>query len=103
MAVHGAEVGEISYETDRMQFIGRNRTTRAPQALLAAGALSGHQGSVLDPIVAIRYRITLEPEQTATIDIVTGHRRDARAMPGADRQIPGSPPGRSRVRTGVDP
>ena len=30
------------------------------------------QGSVLDPIVAIRHRITLDPEQTATIDIVTG-------------------------------
>ncbi len=72
MAVHGAEVGEISYETDRMQFIGRNHSTRMPQALLATTALSGSQGSVLDPIVAIRYRITLEPEQTAIVDIVTG-------------------------------
>ena len=36
------------------------------------GALSGSEGSVLDPIVAIRHRVTLEPEQTATIDMVTG-------------------------------
>ena len=28
MAVHGAEIGEISYETDRMQFIGRGRDRR---------------------------------------------------------------------------
>ena len=35
-------------------------------------ALSGSQGSVLDPIVAIRHRITLDPQQTATIDIVSG-------------------------------
>ncbi len=35
-------------------------------------ALSGSHGSVLDPIVAIRYKITLEAEDTATIDIVTG-------------------------------
>jgi cellobiose phosphorylase len=34
--------------------------------------LSGSQGSVLDPIVAIRCRITLEPGQSVTIDIVSG-------------------------------
>ncbi len=38
----------------------------------AAGALGGTAGSVLDPIVAIRYRITLEAEQSATIIIVSG-------------------------------
>ncbi len=72
MAVHGAGCEGISYETDRMRFIGRGRTVAAPQAMDDAAALSGAAGSVLDPIVAIRYRITLEPEQTATIDMVTG-------------------------------
>jgi len=72
MAVHGAECDEISYETDRMQFIGRTRSIDSPQAMNASGALSGRQGSVLDPIVAIRYRITLNAEQTATIDVVSG-------------------------------
>ncbi len=72
MAVRGADVGEISYETDRMRFIGRGRTVAAPQAMGDSAALSGSAGSVLDPIVAIRHRITLEPEQTATIDMVTG-------------------------------
>ncbi len=33
MAVHGADIGEISYETDRMQFIGRGNTVAAPQAI----------------------------------------------------------------------
>ncbi len=72
MSVRGAEAGEISYETDRMRFIGRGRSIAAPQALSDAGALSGSAGSVLDPIVAIRHRITLEPEQMATIDMVCG-------------------------------
>jgi len=76
MAVHGADIDEISYETDRMQFIGRGRTAADPQALSGAaatpGALSGSQGSVLDPIVAIRYAIRLDPGQTVTIDMVTG-------------------------------
>ena len=35
-------------------------------------SLSGTAGSVLDPIVAIRYRITLAPEESATIDMVSG-------------------------------
>ncbi len=77
MAVHGAETGEISYETDRMRFIGRGNTVADPQAVLGAGdayeeALSGSEGSVLDPIVAIRYRIHLDPEASATINIVSG-------------------------------
>ena len=72
MAVHGADIGEISYETDRMQFIGREHTVADPQAMSGSAALSGSQGSVLDPIVAIRYRITLDPEASATINIVSG-------------------------------
>jgi len=72
MAVHGADIGEISYETDRMRFIGRGRTVAAPQAMSESLALSGSEGSVLDPIVAIRCRMTLDPEQSATIDMVSG-------------------------------
>ncbi len=72
MAVHGAEVDAVSYETDRMAFIGRGNTTANPQALTRMGPLSGTQGSVLDPIVSIRYQITLEAEQTVFIDMVTG-------------------------------
>ena len=72
MAVHGVETGEVSYETDRLRFIGRGKTLANPQALSSAAALSGGEGPVLDPIVAIRYRITLDPERSATIHIVTG-------------------------------
>ncbi|MGC1453754.1 MAG: glucoamylase family protein, partial [Nitrospirota bacterium] len=72
MVVHGAEIGEVSYETDRSRFIGRGRTAADPQAMDRSGALSGSQGSVLDPIVAIQYRITLDPEGSATVNIVSG-------------------------------
>jgi len=72
MAVHGTDCGEISYETDRMQFIGRGGTIADPQALRGSAALTGSRGSVLDPIVAIRCRITLDPDESAKIDIVTG-------------------------------
>jgi len=73
VAVHDADIDEISYETDRAQFIGRGRSTADPVALSAGMCqLSGTAGPVLDPVVAIRVRITLEPEQTATLDFVTG-------------------------------
>ncbi|APV50312.1 cyclic beta 1-2 glucan synthetase [Betaproteobacteria bacterium GR16-43] len=72
MAVHGAESTEVSYETDRAAFIGRGRTLAAPRAMTDAGRLSGREGSVLDPVVAIRHRVTLDPEQTVTIDIASG-------------------------------
>ncbi|MCR4301035.1 MAG: hypothetical protein NUV51_05445, partial [Sulfuricaulis sp.] len=76
MTVHGADTGEVSYETDRMRFIGRGNTVANPQAMrgtgLHPGTLSDSQGSVLDPIVAVRYRIILDPETPATINIVSG-------------------------------
>jgi len=72
LAVHGAEIGEISYETDRLRFIGRGNTAANPQAMSGAATLSGSEGSVLDPIVAIRYRMTLDPEESATINMVSG-------------------------------
>ncbi len=72
MAVHGADASAASFDTDRMRFIGRTRSTDSPMAMSAPGVLSDSQGSVLDPIVAIRHRITLEAQQTATIDVVTG-------------------------------
>lgn len=72
MAVHGAEVEEVSYETDRMEFIGRGNTVANPKAMRKGASLSGSEGSVLDPIVSIRSRITLEPENSATINIISG-------------------------------
>ncbi|MGV8945497.1 MAG: GH36-type glycosyl hydrolase domain-containing protein [Lutibacter sp.] len=72
MATEGKVVEEISYETDRMAFIGHGNSIVNPQAMNNLGKLSGSQGSVLDPIVAIRLKIIIEPEETITIDMVTG-------------------------------
>ncbi len=71
-AVHGGTVSEASYETDRMRFVGRTHTPQAPQALLESGPLSNSQGSVLDPIMAIRFSITLNPQETTTVDMAMG-------------------------------
>jgi Cellobiose phosphorylase len=76
MIMHDVRPVDISYETDRMQFIGRN-TVADPQAMgckgeYFSGALSGSEGSVLDPIVSIRCRIILEPEESVTLNIISG-------------------------------
>ena len=72
MAVHDADGGALSYETDRARFIGRGRSIAAPRAMEDGATLSGSQGSVLDPVAAIRCRITLDPEQSACVDLVYG-------------------------------
>jgi cellobiose phosphorylase len=72
MSVHDAQVGEFAYETDRERFIGRGRSVAAPRAMDAGATLSASQGSVLDPVAAIRAQITLEPDQSVSVDLVYG-------------------------------
>ena len=72
VAVHGAAAGEASHESDRARFIGRGRSLRAPAALVAPQPLSGSSGAVLDPVLATRRVVTLEPEESAVVDLVWG-------------------------------
>lgn len=72
MMVHDGTVSAVSFETDRARFLGRGRSALAPAALAGDTTLSGAQGSVLDPVLAIRQTITLQPDQTVIVDIVTG-------------------------------
>ena len=71
MDAYGAQVEEVSFETDRMEFIGRGRTLANPQAV-NKGRLAGNQGAVLDPVMAIKYRIIIKPHSTATIHSIYG-------------------------------
>ena len=72
MSAHGTSVGTTSYETDRAKFLGRGQGVADPQAMSRPAALSNSEGSVLDPIVAIRCTVSIEPEATAVIDVVSG-------------------------------
>lgn len=72
MKVNGVDIDQVSYETDRSNFIGRGQSLVNPQVMNQKRALSGSQGSVLDPIVSIQYKVTLEPGASAFIDMVTG-------------------------------
>ena len=69
---NGTAISEVTFETDRLKFIGRGQTLAAPHALTSDQPLSGSQGSVLDPVVSIRCSMTLDAEQSASVDFVTG-------------------------------
>jgi cyclic beta-1,2-glucan synthetase len=62
----------LSFETDRSRFVGRGCTPAMPYAMTVPGDLSNTAGTVLDPIIAIRCRITIEPGALITLDLITG-------------------------------
>ncbi|WP_440998798.1 GH36-type glycosyl hydrolase domain-containing protein [Fodinibius sp. SL11] len=74
---------DLQIETDRGQFIGRNRSMQNPQALDQGARLSGTVGNVKDPIVSIRRVITLNPGEKRNITFGLGrvaNREEAVAM-----------------------
>ena len=62
----------LSYETSRVNFIGRNRNLQYPKALDNDGLLENTCGIVLDPIMSIRNRIRLEQNEEKVIYFITG-------------------------------
>ena len=60
LVVEGAAAGTIEAETDRARFLGRGRSPRDAAAMDGA-ALSNSVGTVLDPIFALRCRVTVAP------------------------------------------
>lgn len=65
-------IGDIQYETDRAKFIGRNRNVWNPAAMQAGQPLTNTQGAVLDPVMSLRIRIKLEPEQVTKLSYMAG-------------------------------
>ncbi len=71
MTVAGRLAGTPSYETDRAEFIGRGRSVVDPQAMHRP-ALTDSEGSVLDPVVAIRNTVVIGHDETVRVNIITG-------------------------------
>jgi cyclic beta-1,2-glucan synthetase len=72
MVVHGGSRNSASFETDRAKFLGRGRDAANALAAEENGPLSNTSGPVLDPILAIRQSIILQPGQQVTVDIIYG-------------------------------
>lgn len=67
-----SEADQVQWETSRAEFLGRCRTARNPRALDPGQRLSGTTGAVLDPILAIRCRVTVPADGTRHLAIMTG-------------------------------
>jgi len=70
VVVHGGKTQHMGVETDREKFVGRNHNLKNPAAL--SRPLSNSTGPVLDPIVSIRKRITIDAGQSVTVDSIIG-------------------------------
>ena len=71
----------FEYETDRSRFIGRNRTLAAPRAVVSGLPLAGSTGAVLDPIFALRTRVTLAPGSSVRLHFWTLVAADRAELP----------------------
>ncbi|MCX7092295.1 MAG: phosphorylase [Methylobacter sp.] len=61
----------LQYETDRVRFIGRGQTLRAPASVVDGRPLSNTVGAVLDPIFSLRTRVSIEPGATVHVTFTT--------------------------------
>ncbi|HCU08074.1 MAG TPA: glycosyl transferase [Clostridiales bacterium] len=75
----GETIGDMEYETDRAQFIGRGNNAGNPDAISMGKPLSNTVGSVLDPIFSTRLRVRIEPGKKARMYFVTAmaHSRES--------------------------
>ena len=83
IAVASGLKGAVSCETDRSLFIGRGRTSRNPVAMENQGDLSGTVGAVLDPVLALRVTLEIEPGGSAEAVFTTylaNHRDEAEQL-----------------------
>ena len=72
-AAGSGSAADLSFETDRMAFLGRGRDDRHPRALGGDGPLGGHEGPVLDAIAALRLPLVLDSGAACTLDFFTGY------------------------------
>ncbi len=72
MVASAETLPQIEWETERVSFVGRGHSLRQPAALLSHQPLSGRTGAVLDPIFALRCRLTVPAHSSAQINFVLG-------------------------------
>ncbi len=67
VAVQGEALGEVEYETSRVNFVGRGCSLREPRRLATDERLSGETGAVLSPALVLRQRVRIAAGDTSRI------------------------------------
>ncbi|WP_213997709.1 glucoamylase family protein [Arsukibacterium sp.] len=75
-AALGSNTALSGWTADRTEFIGRNRSTQSPQALLRQQQLSGADGAALDPCAALQHSLTLAPGEQIELVFFLGQTAD---------------------------
>ncbi len=70
-AVEGKIVGTCEYESDRAAFLGRGRGIRTPLSVMEDKPLTNTVGTILDPIVSLRYRVAIPSGATVHLVFTT--------------------------------
>ncbi|NLI60079.1 MAG: glycosyl transferase [Clostridiales bacterium] len=70
LVTEGNAVSTIQYETDRAKFIGRGRNLSNPRAMDSDQPLSNTIGAVLDSIMSLRQRVSIDPGEAAKLSYV---------------------------------
>ncbi|HEV7357904.1 MAG TPA: hypothetical protein VGN99_07895 [Steroidobacteraceae bacterium] len=65
-------VGGLQFETDRARFLGRGHDVRNAVSVIDARPLSNTVGTVLDPVLALRRRVRIDPGETVHAAFWTG-------------------------------
>jgi cyclic beta-1,2-glucan synthetase len=78
LSVEGGLRGAVEWESDRERFLGRGRAPDDPCAL-DGRPLTGTTGTVLDPVLSLRYRVRLPPGGFARLSFATGVAHGAEA------------------------
>src|SRR6185312_14841103 len=64
-------IGSVQYETDRGRFLGRGHTVSDPVAVMEERPLSNTVGAVLDPVMSLRCRVRLRPNESTCVTFTT--------------------------------
>ena len=99
----GSAVGRPQVATDRARFLGRGHGIRRAIAVLDGRPLSNSVGTVLDPIFALRRRVSVAPGATVRISFWTVVAGSARGGARPGRQTSRQRRVRAGGYAGVDP
>jgi cellobiose phosphorylase len=76
IVVDGENKYAIEYETNRLNFIGRGRSTANPTVIENDIKLNNNVGAVLDPILSMRQKIELKHGETKSLYLITAVSND---------------------------
>ncbi len=81
--LEGEAIGGLQFETDRARFLGRGHDLRNAVSIVEARPLSNTTGTVLDPVLALRRRVRVAPNETVRVAfwmIVAASRAEALSL-----------------------